>query len=195
MQEAIVVNAIKDLLVANKETLEYELELDNMSKDMEQISASVLTPPSVFYYVAVDCMDAVSYYSPRQDMPNLTNISHATRVATTGMLVDEYNMAIIAVEYATKMMPPEGEVQSFEQEHDLFRTFTDRIVHLLDQTDKITSGTYSMWIPGEGGDEDRRISKNNRSEIWEDEHGQHFGIVSSITFTVRACSSSTLPTP
>lgn len=188
MNEYAVASALKALISDNEATLLSGLTLDGVAKVIGQLTSSVLTPPELYYFVAIDVQSATAHYQMR---PMPKNLRHTTK-QTAGMLIDEYEASIYVVDYALKSMPIEGEVQSFEEEHQLFRQLTDRIVDLLDRTDQLTSGTYTMWIPGEGGDEDRRIGKENRLDAWEDSDGQHFELGSRITFRVKACSDSSI---
>jgi hypothetical protein len=190
MNEVAVAQTLKTWVLDNKDTLDDTLYVDMTQKEIQQVTSSVLTPPALYYYIAIDVDSAYAHYED-DGRPRARNVAHNT-LKDTAALFDDYACSIFVADYAIKVMPVEGEEQSFEEEHELFRTLTDRIVNLLDQTDKFTdaSGTYTMWIPGDGGDEDRRIDKDNRHDIWADENGQHFGIVCEIRFRIKACSTS-----
>lgn len=190
MREVEVASTLKEFINDNKDTWVDGLTLDMEPKEIQQVSSSILTPPMLFYFVAVDIRNAISYYDDG-GRPRPRNMAHSS-LKDYGLLIDEYLVALIVADYAIKTMPLEGEVQSFEEEHVLFRTLTDRMVDALDQQDKFVNADadYTMWIPGDGGDEDRRITKDNRADIWEDDGGQHFGLVTEISFLVKACSSS-----
>lgn len=193
MREVDVAQTLKQFILDNKEDWVDGLIIDGdeeIQKEIQQVSSSILTPPVLFYFVGVDVRGAVAYYED-SGRPRPRNMAHSS-LKDYGLLFDEYQVALIVADYAVRTMPIEGEIQSFEEEHALFRTLTDRIVNSLDQQDKFVSlgGDYTMWIPGDGGNEDRRITKDNRADIWADDSGQHFGVVTDIVFTVKACSTS-----
>jgi hypothetical protein len=188
MNEYAVAGALKELIDTKRKTLVSGLSLDGEDRYIAQLTASILTPPERFYFVGIDVQDGDQSY----DYPNAgRNVSHASKVASAGaMMRDRYNVSIYVMDYAHKATPLENYVQSFEEEHQLFRVLTDRIVHLLDQTETMTYDSYTIYLIGDRGVEDRNIRKVNRHDAWESDDGDHFRLLTEISFRAEACSNS-----
>jgi len=190
MNESKVALGYKKLIDDNREVLLDGLSAGGEEKEIKQLTSSILTPPELYYFVAVDVEQAtMEYDSPK--MP--ANISHSVAKDVSRLPFDTYEVRIYVLDYAVQTEPLESVLQSFEEEHETFRIFTDRIVNLLDHADRVTYELYTMWIPGTRGNEDRRITKSNRPDSWEDENGTYFRLLTEIAFQVRACSTNELP--
>lgn len=188
MHEYNVALGLKNLISTEQANLVSGLVLDGYARDIEQLTTSILTPPEAFYFVSIDVASATMDYdninAPR-------NVSHASMLTQPGIVRDEYEVAIYVMDYVYKTVPLEDATQAFEEEHGLFRTLTDRVVNLLDQTDIVTYDGFTFRIPGERGDEDRRIRKNNRAQAWSTDGAEHFQLFTQISFTVAACGDTT----
>lgn len=121
MNEVAAIQAIYDVLNLNRATLIEGLSHGGVVRKIESLTRTVISVPTAYYAVAINCTGAREYAAPSRNIGK----------ATSGIKLVEYSMI---VQIADAAYPEQGEEESFLTAHNNFRKFSDRIAKLLRET-------------------------------------------------------------
>lgn len=175
--EAAVRRAIKTLINDNGTTLVQDIYQDGIQKQIEQITTSVLTAPSSYFFIAISTTDV------RDKVRTGFENSNASIPPSEA----EYDLVIEVTNVATSSSEDD---QMYENVDSDFQTLGDRIVSLIRSTRWITDSVTSQKYRLVGNE--RLINKTNLTSIFTEGSQYYSMLYSRISFTLlEECTDDT----
>lgn len=173
MNENAVRQAIKTLITNNASTLVTGLTFQGQPREIHQITTSLFTPPTGYYFIAISCIS------------NIETIRTGFKTTAVPPSQATYQMSIEVSDYA---IATDSDEEPFEQMDTDFQILTDRLISLLREERWIVNTSKSTQYRL---DNERRITKNNLSQIWEDAAQYHAMLYCRVTFNlIEECTDS-----
>lgn len=166
MNELRVRVALKNVIESNKATFVQDLEFQEQPRVIHQVTYSILTPPTGYYFVNIS-------------VNNATDTNRTGFGRTTGMSPSqaEYDVVIEIADYAVSTI---GEDQMYEKMDADFQLFTDRIIAKLREAYWIVdTDNFKIRLS-----ETRTITKSNLSSIWTESAQYHAMLYARLTFSI-----------
>lgn len=158
MNEVEAIEAVRQLINTNKTTLTTNLESQGIARTIDQVTTSVLTPATRYYFIAIYC-----------STPTETGLSQ-DRTSKLPLKKVVYPITVEVADYAEANYDEE---EVFEKADKNFRILTDRIVTMLTGTGVIAYTTLDeddepvigqrFVLERAVGEGNRTVSKMNTS--------------------------------
>lgn len=170
MNEALVKTDLRTLIVDNEATLTSNLTHQGTARVIKHVTRSNLTPIKGYYFILITVLDARERSRPTSSK----TVQNPTREATYRVQLEVADQAIVQ----------SGDTEAYEQMHQDFATFVDRIIKLLRDQTWIGSAPKRKLVRN-APEDDREIIKRNLSGTWKDtEDTEYAGLYSQIVFSL-----------
>lgn len=154
MNEAYTKDSLRDLLLANENTLVSGLTHQGQQRAIRQVALSNLTPPGGYYYILVYLTDAREFSRPQGSI-----MQNPTAVAEYDVQLELSDEAIL--------QQADIHTEAYETMAMDFDKFSNRIVKLLREQSWI-GDEPKLKLKRGSGEADRRIEKSNLSGNYTD---------------------------